>query len=200
MRILYFDLETKRSADEVGGWLNIMDMGMSIGILWDTQDEKFHIYSENQTSELFRHCKQADMVVGFNHVSFDYKVLAGCVAQSSDARERSYGELINLNNFDMLLELKKVLGHRLKLDSIASPTLKVGKSADGLQALEWYKTGELDKIIKYCKDDVSITRDVHRHALDHGHLLYDSRDGIRKVDLSWSLNKEKPQSQQMSLF
>ncbi len=200
MRILYFDLETKRSADDVGGWSNIMDMGMSVGILWDTQDEKFHIYKEDQSLELVRHCKEADMVVGFNHVGFDYKVVAGCVAQKSGDRERAYGELSNLNNFDMLLELKKVLGHRLKLDSIASPTLKIGKSADGLQALEWYKTGQLDKIIKYCKDDVTITRDVHRYALDRGHLLYDSRGGIQKVELTWSLDKEKPPSQQMTLF
>ena len=30
-RIIYFDLETKYSAEEVGGWENIEDMGMSVG-------------------------------------------------------------------------------------------------------------------------------------------------------------------------
>ena len=200
MRILYFDLETKRSADEVGGWSNIMDMGMSIGILWDTHDSKFHIYNENETSELFRHCKKADMVVGFNHIGFDYKVLAGCVAPNANERQRTYGELVNLNNFDMLLELKKVLGHRLKLDSIASPTLKISKSADGLQALEWYKKGELDKIIKYCQDDVAITRDVHCYAMEHGKLFYESLGGIKEVALSWSPKKEQPKPTQMTLF
>ena len=64
-RILYFDLETKYSADEVGGWGNIEDMGMSIGVIWDTLDEKFHVYIEHQIKEMVDHFYQADKIVGF---------------------------------------------------------------------------------------------------------------------------------------
>jgi len=34
--IVYFDLETQKSADEVGGWNNIARMGMSIGVTFST--------------------------------------------------------------------------------------------------------------------------------------------------------------------
>ena len=34
--IVYFDLETQKSADEVGGWNNIRDMRMSIGVTYST--------------------------------------------------------------------------------------------------------------------------------------------------------------------
>ena len=199
-RILYFDLETKYSADEVGGWGNIEDMGMSIGVIWDAADDKFHVYIEHQIQEMVDHFYRADQIVGFNHVGFDYRVVAGVRHADSHARSQLHTELAGLKNFDMLLELKKLLGHRLKLESIARPTLGAGKSADGLQALKWYKEGKLDKIIEYCKVDVEVTRDVHRYAIENGKLHYDSRSGIKTVKLNWDVFPEKQEPQQMSLF
>ena len=199
-RILYFDLETKYSADEVGGWGNIEDMGMTTGVIWDTSDEKFHVYIEHQIQEMVDHFFHADQIVGFNHVGFDYRVVAG--VHFTDTHERSclHTELAGLNNFDMLLELKKILGHRLKLDSIARPTLGKGKSADGIQALKWYKEGKLDKIIEYCKVDVEVTRDVHLYALENGKLHYDSRNGIKTVSVDWNSQPKPQEPQQMSFF
>jgi len=199
-RILYFDLETKYSADEVGGWSKIEDMGMSIGVIWDTADQKFHIYIEHQIQEMVDHFYQADKIVGFNHVGFDYRVVSGVFHAESRERSILYTELVGLKNFDMLLELKKILGHRLKLESIARPTLGVGKSADGLQALRWYKEGKLDKIIEYCKVDVEVTRDIYLFALENKKLNYDSRSGIKTVNLDWSSKSVKIENQQLTLF
>ena len=199
-RIVYFDLETKYSAEEVGGWSHIEDMGMSVGVLWDSKDERFAIYLDHQVPELIQHCQRADLVVGFNHVSFDYRVLAGARFADQQQRSQLHTELAGLKNLDMLVELKKQLGHRLKLESVARPTLGAGKSADGLQALEWYKSGEIDKIIEYCKMDVQVTRDLHRHALEKGKLYYDSRSGIKTVSVDWSPQPTKNEAEQMSLF
>ena len=200
LRLLYFDLETKHSAEEVGGWANVMDMGMSVGVVWDKLDLKHHVYLEHQAPALIEHLRQADLIVGFNHIAFDLRVLAGCKPTAPE-RQQLYLELISLNHFDMLVELKKVLGHRLRLDSIARPTLQQGKSADGIQALGWYKEGRIDKIIAYCKQDVEVTRLVHEHALQHGQLCYDSRQGIKTVLLNWSLQPPAPAAaEQMSLF
>ena len=122
------------------------------------------------------------------------------MAVSINGLTRGYGKVKVLNNLDMLVELKKLLGHRLKLESIARPTLGTGKSADGLQALQWYREGQLDKIIEYCKVDVEVTRDVHRYALEHGKLHYDSRSGIKTVAVDWKPQLPKKTIQQMSLF
>ncbi len=199
-RILYFDLETKYAADEVGGWANVMDMGMSVGVLYDTADGDYHVYLEHQVPALIAHMRQAELVVGFNHVEFDLRVLAG--HQPTQAlRHQLYLELRALNHFDILAELKKVLGHRLRLDSLARPTLQVGKSADGLQSLQWYKEGRVDLMIEYCKQDVEVTRRLYEYALEHGRLLYDSRAGIREVAVSWHLPEPAvDSSEQMSLF
>lgn len=199
-RILYFDLETKYSAEEVGGWANIMDMGMSVGVIWDSADERFHVYLEDQVPELIDHLKRGELIVGFNHVDFDLRVVAGAIPPQ-DTRHQRYLELRSLNHYDILAEVKKVLGHRLKLDSLARPTLQVGKSADGLQALEWYKQGRLDLIIEYCKQDVEVTRRIYEYAREHGELLYDSRSGVKSVPLDiLAHDRNGGVAEQMSLF
>ena len=116
-------------------------------------------------------------------------------------RHQLYLELRSLNHFDILTELKKLLGHRLRLDSIARPTLQTGKSADGLQALQWYREGRLDLVIDYCKQDVEVTRRIYEYALEHGQLLYDSRSGIKTVVLHWGVSEPQADpSEQMTLF
>ncbi|MCH8076050.1 MAG: ribonuclease H-like domain-containing protein [SAR324 cluster bacterium] len=199
---LFFDLETKYSADDVGGWSNIMDMGMAVGVIYDTLDGEFHVYLEHEMPALIAHLHKADLTVGFNHLDFDLRVVAGS-EPTGELRNRLYLELRGLNHFDILAELKKVLGHRLKLDSLARSTLEEGKSADGLQSLQWYKEGRMDLIIEYCKQDVDVTRRLFEFALEHHHLLYDSRSGIKKVALDWSrpgAQAAEAPSEQMSLF
>ena len=201
MRTVFFDLETKYSSEDVGGWGNIIDMGMSCGVLWDTKTEDFSVYLDTDIEDLIAHMKEAELIVGFNHIGFDHMVVAGAAHAGKEDRQKLYTELVELNNMDMLVELKKTLGHRLKLDSIARPTLGVGKSADGLQALQWYKEGKLDKIIEYCKVDVEVTRDVYKYALSKGELQYESRSGVKKVKVDWEPTEpKKPAMEQMSLF
>ena len=199
-RILFFDLETKYAAEEVGGWGNIMDMGMSVGVIWDAHDQDFHVYLEHEVPGIVSHLHQGELIVGFNHVSFDLRVLAG-TRPTAEQRHQLYMELLALNHFDMLAELKKVLGHRIRLDSLARSTLQSGKAADGLQALAWYREGRIDRIIEYCKKDVEVTRRLYEYALENGELLYDSRAGIKTVVLDWAAQAVPPAgSEQMSLF
>ena len=202
-RTLVFDLETKYAAEEVGGWNNIWDMGMSVGVLWDSLDQGFHVYLEHQVPALVNHLRKGGLIVGFNHVEFDYRVVAGH-QPSPELRHKLYLELVSLHNFDMLAELKKILNHRLKLDALARPTLQEGKSADGLQALQWYKEGRMDLIIAYCKQDVDVTRRLYEYALAHGNLQYESRAGIKTVQVHWSAPAPAPKApapaQQLSLI
>ena len=44
--IVYFDLETQKSADEVGGWDKIRDMRMSVGVTYSTGRGGYRIYGE----------------------------------------------------------------------------------------------------------------------------------------------------------
>jgi hypothetical protein len=75
--IVYFDLETQRTANDAGGWDKKRDMGMSIGVTYSTRDGAYRIYSEKRVQELVDQLVRADLVVGFNVVNFDYEVLMG---------------------------------------------------------------------------------------------------------------------------
>lgn len=183
--IVYFDLETQRSFGDVGGAKNKDKMGISVGVAYSTRTGNYHIFGEDQTDALVDMLVKADLVVGFNHLYFDYPVLQGYTILDLP------NQTINL---DMLIELEKILGHRIKLDAIASATLGTGKSADGLDALRWWqdykKTGDpepLMKIAEYCCYDVKVTKEVHEYALKHGHLKYNDRNGnLTQVEVDWS--------------
>ena len=174
--IVYFDLETQRSAQEVGGWNHIDRLGMSVGVTYSTSRGGYTIYGEAQVNDLIDELQRADLVVGFNHVRFDYRVLEGY----------SIFDFSQVPSLDMLIEVDRILGHRLKLDSITQATFGCEKTAEGLQAIEWYKQGKLTEIAEYCLFDVKLTKLVHEYGVAYGHLYYLSRFGKKlKVEVEW---------------
>ena len=166
-RVQYFDLETQKSADDVGGWGNIHKMGLAVGVVWDSLDQEFFTYEEKDARQLVDKLRTADLAVGFNIIGFDYTVL----------QPYSDFDLQEINTFDMLIDVKKLLGFRLSLNHLAQHTLNAEKSADGLVSLQWYKEGKINKIIQYCKQDVEITRDLFLFGEKNGYVNYQSRSG-----------------------
>jgi len=209
MDFLVFDLETQRSALEVGGWDHIEEMRMSVGVVWDSAKARFFTYYEDQVEALIQHLQSGALVVGYNHLGFDYKVLAGY--RPPEERPGFLTRFEALPNLDLLLAIRDVLGRKIKLEDVARPTLQVGKSADGLQALEWFKDylagdeAKLQMIADYCKQDVAVTRDLYLHGLEQQRIQYLDKDfGIRKLAVDWSnkpLARALPEtSEQLSFF
>ena len=175
--IVYFDLETQKSAEEVGGWHRVRDMRMSVGVTFSTQRNGYRVYGEKEVDALIEELRRADLVVGFNHIRFDYEVLHGYTVLD-------LGEVAS--SLDLLVELQKTLNHRLTLDSVASATLGTEKTADGLQALKWFREGRLLEIAEYCCYDVKITKMVHEFGRDRRQVFYTNRNGqLLSVPVSW---------------
>ena len=178
-RILYFDLETQKSADDVGGWDKVHKMKLAVGVVWDSLEQKFFSYIDSEASQLVEKLKTADLVVGFNVAKFDYGVLQPYATKIDF-------DLEEITTFDMLIDINKKLGHRLSLNHLAENTLNAKKSADGLVSLQWYKEGKIDKIIEYCKQDVEITRDLFLYGESHGYVKYSTRSGVAKdLQVDW---------------
>jgi len=169
--ILYFDLETQKSADEVGGWDKIHQMRMSIGVTYSPAEQEYKIYTEKQVDNLLAALQRAELVIGFNNLRFDYEVL----------HYYTVFDLRQIPTLDVLLELQKHLQHRLSLDAVAAATLGVEKTAEGLQAIRWYREGRLLEIAEYCCYDVKITRLVHEYGAAHRQLFYKDRFGNKLV-------------------
>lgn len=171
---LVFDLETQRSAEEVGGWGNIRSMGLAWAVIYRFPQDEWLDFEEKDVDNLIRILGDSDLVVGFNQIRFDYEVLRGY----------SGFNFQKLKSYDILVEIHQALRHRLKLDSVASATLGVSKSADGLQSLEWWKAGDKERVAKYCRQDVEITRDLFYHILDKEYLLFEKRGiGLVRIPL-----------------
>lgn len=176
--IVYFDLETQRTANDAGGWDKKRDMGMSLGVTYSTKTGEYLIYSEKQVQKLIEQLVRADLVVGFNVINFDYEVLMGYTAL-----DLAY----NTQTLDMLVDINALLGHRLSLDSVAGATLGVGKTGDGLDAIRWWREGRMLEIAEYCCFDVKCTRLVHEYGMEYKKLFYDDRfQQRRSVAVDWS--------------
>jgi RNase_H superfamily len=176
--IVYFDLETQKSAEDVGGWDKINHMGMSIGVTYSTARGGYQIYGEKQVDDLIRELQRADLVVGFNNLRFDYEVLHGYTAF----------DLRQLPTLDMMVDLQTRLQQRLSLDSIATATFGVEKTAEGLQAIEWFRQGKLMDIAEYCCYDVKLTRLVHEFGVSYQQLHYHNRFGKKlTVPVAWGI-------------
>lgn len=175
--IVYFDLETQKSAEEVGGWDKIRDMRMSVGVTYSTARGGYHIYGEKQVGDLMDELRRADLVVGFNHQRFDYVVLQGY---------NDFFDPEQIPTLDMLVELQRILQHRLSLDSIAQATLGVEKTSEGLQAIKWFREGKLAEIAEYCCYDVKITKLVYEYGQTQRQLFYNNRFGKKLgVAVNW---------------
>jgi DEAD/DEAH box helicase domain-containing protein len=178
--IVYFDLETQRTANDVGGWGFKHKMGISVAVTYSTRLGEYRIYRDTECDELIKQLVRADLVIGFNHIGFDYEVLMG--HSIFDFRDQ-------LRSLDLLIELEKKLGHRLKLEAVAAATLGTGKTADGLEAIRWWQQGKLAEIAEYCCFDVKVTKCVHEYGMKHGHVKYHDRNGReQKVTVDWLLD------------
>jgi DEAD/DEAH box helicase domain-containing protein len=174
--VVFFDLETQRSFQEVGGRHNIKRLGLSAAVTYSTATGEYRHYTEETVADLVEELKAADLVVGFNVVRFDYVVL------------QPYTDypLYQIPTVDMMQDIYHVLGFRLGLDALASVTLGTSKTADGLQAIRWFRQGQMDKVLEYCQKDVEITRQLYEFGRANGYVQYrDRRWQIRRVPVNW---------------
>jgi DEAD/DEAH box helicase domain-containing protein len=175
-----FDLETQRSAAEVGGWNRADRMGVSCGVLYDSNKDTFRAYLEDQIALLIEDLQKIDLIVGFNIKRFDYLVLKGY----------SDFDFTRLNTLDILEDIHSRLGFRLSLAHLTQETLGTTKQADGLQALKWWQEGRIHDIVDYCKMDVKLTRDLFLFGRQNGYLIFSNRGQKRmRVPVDWQTDR-----------
>ena len=191
MRKIVFDIETKNTFNDVRS-NDAVALDLSIVCVYDSLDNEYSSFLEEELYKLWPIIEQADMLIGYNSDHFDIPLL----------NKYYQGDLTQIKSLDILKEIQKVLGKRVRLDQVAEATLGKKKSGHGLQAVTWWKQGEIEKIRKYCLDDVRITKEIYDFALKSGYLKYAlaGEEQIIKLDTSsWEEKQEKPAMTQ-SLF
>jgi len=162
MHKVVLDIETKNTFEEAGS-PDPAALDLSLLVVYDYEQDKYISYLEKDLPELWKLLEKTDLVIGFNQDHFDMPIL----------NKYYNGDLSKIKTLDLLTEIKNSWGRRISLNRVASGTLGTKKSGHGLDAITWWKNGEIEKIRKYCEDDVRITKEVYEYALKHGELKLD---------------------------
>lgn len=173
---LVFDLESKKSFDEVGGQHNATQLGVSVVGVYSYNRNEYRGFREEEFGELKKWFEDCALLIGFNSKHFDVPVLQPYFKDF---------DLSAIPHLDILEEVYKALNHRLKLDSLALSTLGEGKSGSGLDAIWYYKNNQWEPLIKYCLDDVRITKDVYEYGQNHGVLWYEGGGRKDPIKIPW---------------
>lgn len=177
MRYIVFDIESvSSSGSNVRGKIDLQDQEITVVALYDSETSSYSSYLKEELSQLWPLLERADLLIGFNSDSFDIPLL-----------NRYYpGDLSKIRSLDLLTEVAKVLGRRIRLDSLAKATLGRGKSGDGLKAVEWWQEGHIEKVREYCIEDVRLTKELYDYALANGSVKYKDLRDVCEIKLDTS--------------
>lgn len=164
------DIETQNSFADVGG-ANHDKLKISLIGVYFYETDEYASYLEHELPNLWPRLEHAERIIGYNTKGFDYLVMNAYYP----------GDITAFPSLDLLEEISNNLGFRVKLDDVASATLGYGKTGHGLQAIEFFRKGELGKLRDYCLQDVKVTKEVYEYGLKHGEVFYLDRAGTKKA-------------------
>ncbi len=169
MRRVVFDIET--TGEMSGGGIDIAKQELTVCCIHDSETNTFSSFYKEELSALWPILERTDVLIGYNSDHFDIPIL----------NKYYSGDLTKIKSIDLLKEIKEVLGRRLRLDSVAEATLGRHKTADGLQAVVWWKEGKKELVRDYCIEDVRVTKDIYEYAKKHKKLKYKDYSGVREI-------------------
>lgn len=164
--VVIFDLETRRLASDVGGWVNLKrgDGGVSALVVFDSISKRYHLYDHNTLAVAAEHLESADVVLSFNGQEFDVPVIEGLLKRRLEIS----------THIDLLqLVWASSTGRRKgnKLDDLALATLGFGKPHDGTLAPTLADEGRWGELFNYCLLDVDLTKRLFAFVQEHGNLI-----------------------------
>ena len=158
MDTIVFDIETKESFAEVGQF-NPQMLSISVIGAFSYTNQEYKAFFEADLNKLWEWLESSELLVGFNSNHFDIPILA-----------KYWPQILKIQSLDLLAEIKKTLGYRVKLDQLAQGTLNTSKTATGLEAIRMFKEGNLNKLAQYCLDDVKITKEIYEFGKKEGRV------------------------------
>lgn len=172
------DLETKHTFRD---FQDHKDLGVSIACIYDYKDQESKAFLEPELPKLFPILENASYVIGYNIKSFDLPVLAPYYP----------GNINHFSVFDILDDIKAIIGRRLALNDIIKATLDKKKTGHGLMAIDFYKEKKWDELKKYCQDDVFLTKDIFAYGVKNGELFYLNEKGKVSIKVEWKKYMEE---------
>ena len=177
-KIAVFDCEIKKRIEDCSkGWQSHDEMGISVCVIFDYVTMRYRVFDDKNSAEALGILKGYDLVVGFNTVGFDWKLVNA--TWKSEAERRS-------KDFDVLREIWIALGLNpnkfeprthggYKLDDVARETIGMSKTANGALAPIMFQESRIAELIDYCLEDVRIERTLFEFAATNGYVVRNGR-------------------------
>ena len=183
MRKIVFDIETRNVFQDVGSD-NPADLDISIVCLYDYETNTYHSFLQEEFDKMWPLLEKAEMFITYYGDHFDIPLL------NKYYKVAGRGDLSKIRSLDVLKEIKNCYGRRMKLEQVAEGTLGMHKSGSGLDAIAWWRKGEIEKIRKYCLDDVRITKEIYEYALKNKKLMF--REGPFTKEIKMDVKHWEP--------
>lgn len=171
MREIVLDIETQNIFER--GNRDATKLKISFVGIFDYESRTYDGFFEQDLPRLWKILEHSDRIIGYNTKGFDIPVMNAYYP----------GDLLKIGQLDIMEEIVKHTGFRLKLDDIAQATLGIGKSGSGLDAVKYWQAGELDKLRDYCLQDVKVTKDLYEHGRTKGKVFYFDRFKNEKIEV-----------------
>jgi DEAD/DEAH box helicase domain-containing protein len=129
-----------------------------------SRTDDYYEFVEGQVPALLEHIQQLDRVVGFNINDST----TGCfpLYQAGLQPDPNPGHF---------REGQGPVGIPAVIGPPGVGYAECRQTADGLDALRWWREGKMAKILEYCRSDVAITRDLYLFGLKHRYLLFQNK-------------------------
>lgn len=177
---IVLDIETQNLFSDVGGKENLNKLLLSVAGVYSYETNEFLTFTESEMPALENLLAKTNLIIGFNTNHFDLPILQKYLSL----------DLSKISSLDIMDDVVRLVGHRLKLEDLVSNTLGSRKSANGLMAVQYFREGRMDELKKYCLDDVILTRDLYEHGLKNGEIKFLARDAnlpyVKTLKINWA--------------
>ncbi|KKU15543.1 hypothetical protein A3I34_02725 [Candidatus Jorgensenbacteria bacterium RIFCSPLOWO2_02_FULL_45_12] len=182
---IVFDVETKNTFADIGGEANMHKFEISVAAAYSYDKDEYYCFEERELDELGEMMRKAGLIIGFSSKRFDVPILNNYFKFNLGA----------VPHYDILEQIENKWGRRISLDLLSEANLGIRKTGHGLEAIEWYKNGEMEKLKEYCKQDVKITKQIFDLIKAQKYLWIPQRNNpeMAKVELKYEEKEPDPQ-------
>lgn len=185
---IIIDVETQKTFRQVGGF-HPEKLKISVASLFDYGTNEYYSFEEHEVPKMFPFLENASQIIGFNILDFDLPVINAYYV----------GKLTQFTTLDLMTDVVQSLGFRIALDDLIRETLGMTKQGHGLLAIEYFKSGEIEKLKKYCQSDVEITKKLYEYGKLNGKVFYKTAAGRREIPVGWGLPQSNTNTVNLTL-
>lgn len=160
------------------GWHDHAGMGISVIGAFDYVQQRYRVFQEDNFGDFEKLVEASELLVGFNHIGFDNKVVKACLEACNVCED--------IKVYDLMIEMMRAADtdsrKGFSLDATAQANLKTGKSGDGGLAPVNWQEGRRGSVIDYCLEDVRLTKALFDRVKATGGLR-DPRDPSRFLEM-----------------